>query len=403
MAKKKTEEAPNVFGGFEALSKSLLPGSGPVDKDEEIPWKDPEDVINDNEELEENKEEEVEEPEEIKEPVKPTKKTKPEKNEEIEDEEDLEEEKPAKKSKREVEDSEDESENEDDNEDIEGEVTSFLKDRLSEELGWDLDEDDKFESLKDVVDYMKYLVEENSKPNYFSDEVKSLDEYVRNGGKIDNYFKEVYGGVGELDLDKIDLTRESNQRTVVKELLKEQGFSAERIQKRLDRYEKDESLEAEAEDAVELLKEYKSNKEKKLLDDQKKVAMEQIKTQQKFIENVQNNVKSLENIRGIKISSKEKNELLDYIFKPGSDGLTNYQKDYMSDIRNLIESAYFTKMGDSLINEAKKKGSSDAYKEFHQKLKANKGKRSKNSGSLENGSDSDLLLSSLSKSLLNKV
>lgn len=401
MAKKKTEEAPNVFGGFEALSKSLLPSSGPADKDEEIPYRDPEDIIDDNEEEDEEIEEkEVEETEEEEKPVKSTKASKTEEDDEDEDvdEEPTKTEKSVKKGKE-----DDDTEDEEDTEELETEVTSFLKDRLSEELGWDLDEDDKFESIKDVVDYMKYLVEENSKPKYFSDDVKALDEYVKNGGKIDTYFKEVYGGTGEVDLANLDLTRESNQRLVVRELLKEQGFSPERIQKRLDRYEKDESLEAEAEDAVELLKEYKTKKEKKLLDEQKKVADEQVKTQQKFVENVQTNVKSLDNIRGIKISSKEKSELLDYIFKPESDGMTKYQKDYMSDIRNLIESAYFTKMGDSLINEAKKKGSSDAYKEFHQKLKANKGKRSKNSGGLESGSDSDLLLSSLSKSLLNKV
>lgn len=401
MAKKKEIETPNVFGGFEALSKSLLPGSGPVaDKDDEIPYIDPEDIEKD-EDLDEE-EEAVEEPkkptkkteepdeeeEEIEEIEKPKGKTKPTKKEEIEEEEESDEET-------------DESSEEDEN--LEGEVTTFLKDRLSEELGWELDEDDKFESIKDVVDYMKYLVEENSKPKYHSEDIKALDEYVKNGGTIDKYFKEVYGASNEIDFDNLDLSRESNQRLVVRELLRTQGISSEKIQKRLDRYEKEEILADEAEDAVELLKEYKTKSQKKLLEDQKKQAEEQLKSQQKFVENVQNSVKSLDNIRGIKISSKEKSELLDYIFKPDSDGLTKYQKDYMSDIRNLIESAYFTKMGDSLINEAKKKGSSDAYKEFHQKLKANKGKRSKNAGSLESGSDSDLLLSSLSKSLLNKV
>lgn len=401
MAKKKNEEAPNVFGGFEALSKSLLPGGGPVlDKDEEIPYKDPEEFDEEEEDIDEEEEDKKEEKPSN---IKKNEKTIIEDEDETEDEEEEPETKPIQgRGKTKTEENEEEEDVED-TEELESEVTTFLKDRLSEELGWDLDENYKFESIKDVIDYMKVLVEENSKPKYFNDKVRALDEYVKNGGDIDKYFKEVYGSGGDIDLDKIDLTRESNQRTVIRDLLKEQGFSAERIQKRLDRYEKEEILEEEAEDAVELLKEYKSKKEKKLLDDQQKIADDNVKAQQKFVENVQNNVKSLDNIRGVKISNREKSELLDYIFKPESDGLTKYQKDYMSDIRNLIESAYFTKMGDSLINEAKKKGSSDAYKEFHQKLKANKGKRSKNSGSLESGSDSDLLLSSLSKSLLSKV
>lgn len=395
MAKKIEEnQAPNVFEGFEALSKSLLGGPGGKDPDENIPYIEPEDLKkkeSEEEETEKNKtklsKEEDEEIEEINE------------NEEEESEEDSEEEDESSE-----EDEGDDSEEKESDTEFEVEVTSFLKDRLSEELGWELDEDNEFKSIKDVVDYMKLLVEESSKPKYFSDEVKALDEYVKNGGDVDKYFKEVYKDVATgIDYDTLDISKESNQRLVIKELLQEKGYSSDRIQRTLDRYEKAETLGEEAEDAVELLKEYKKDKQEKLLESQKNLATEQINQQQKFYENVQTSIKSMENVRGIKISSKEREELLDYIFKPSSDGLTNYQKDYMSDIKNLIESAYFTKRGDALIQEAKKKGSSDAYKEFHQKLKANKGKRSKNAGSLESGSESDLLLSSLSKNLLNKV
>jgi hypothetical protein len=385
MAKKEIE-APNVFGGFEALSKSLLgDGVNRNDPDSEIPYVDPEELMDPKEdELEEEPEEKPAEP------ITPITKKTPKPVESVEDIE-------------EVEETEEIPEGEpDEDEYLETEVTSFLKDRLTEELGWELDEDNKFESIKDVVDYMKLLVDENSKPRYNSDTIRALDEYVKNGGDMDKYFREVYGGPTGIDYDKLDLDRESNQRVAIKELLKTKGYSDDKIEKAIDRYEKSETLQEEAQDAVELLKEYKTTSQTKLLEDQKKLSVENEKKQQMFYENVQKNVKSLENVRGVKISSREKDELLDYIFRPGSDGLTNYQKDYMSDIKNLIESAYFTKRGDSLIAEAKKTGSSDAYKEFHQKIKANKGKRSKNSGTLENGEESDLL-GSLSKNLLNKV
>lgn len=380
---KKVEEAPNVFGGFEALSKSLLGGTGPIkgnDPDAEIPYVEPED-IKDNEEIEEP-EEIIDEPEEIEEVIEKPVKSKPVK-EKLEEPEEVE-------------------ETDDEDSELETEVTTFLKSRLTEELGWEIDEDEKLESMKDVVDYMKVLVEENSKPRYHSEDIKNLDEFVKNGGSIDQYFKEVYGGVAGVDLEAIDLDRESNQRTVIKELLKTKGYTDSKIEKAIDRYEKSDTLKEESEDAVELLKEYKQDVQKRLLADQEKAHADSIKKQQMFYDNVQKSVKSLDNVRGVKISGKEKEDLLDYIFKPDSDGLTKYQKDYMSDIKNLIESAYFTKKGDSLIDEAKKKGSSDAYKEFHQKIKANKGKRSKNSVNQESGSGSDFL-GSLSKNLLNKV
>lgn len=393
---KKVEDAPNVFGGFEALSKSLLGGAGPVkanDPDAEIPYVDPDDI---KDEVDEDEPEEVEIEEEEEEVEEKPSKTKPVENENK-----------RKGSKEETpeEDEEDEVETagaDDEDYELETEVTTFLKDRLTEELGWEIDEDEKLESVKDVVDYMKVLVEENSKPRYHSEDIKKLDEYVKNGGSIEKYFKEVYGGPVGIDLENLDLDRESNQRLVIKELLKTKGYADSKIEKAIDRYEKSDTLKEESEDAVELLKEYKQEQHKKLLADQEKLSADNLKKQQMFYDNVQKSVKSLENVRGIKVSGKEKEELLDYIFKPDSDGLTKYQKDYMSDIKNLIESAYFTKKGDSLINEAKKKGSSDAYKEFHQKIKANKGKRSKNSGIQESGSGSDFL-GSLSKNLLNKV
>ena len=72
--------------------------------------------------------------------------------------------------------------------------------------------------------------------------------------------------------------------------------------------------------------------------------------------------------------------MLDYIFKPETDGTTKYQKDYAKDYRNLIESAYFTMRGDSLIKKVTQKATSQATKNLQDKL-ANKGKRTKNSGS----------------------
>jgi hypothetical protein len=383
MAKKEVE-VPNVFSGFEALSKLISPSNGPIktnDPDSEIPYIDPEDL-----QEEEEVEEVVEEVEENIEPTTPKVKT-------------------IKKPVEVIEEPEEEEEElveVDEDSELETEVTSFLKDRLSEELGWELDDDEKLGSIKDVVDYMKEVVAENSKPKYYSDTIKQLDEYVKNGGSVDKFFKDVYGGPSGIDYDNLDLSRESNQRLVIKELLKTKGYDDSKIEKAIDRYEKSETLAEESEDAVELLKDYKTKQEKKLLADQEKISQDNAKQQQIFYENVQKSVKSLENVRGIKISTKEKDELLDYIFKPGSDGLTNYQKDYMSDIKNLIESAYFTKKGDSLIADAQKKGSSDAYKEFHNKIKANKGKRSKGVGTPEGSSEFDLL-GSLSKNLLNKV
>jgi len=69
----------------------------------------------------------------------------------------------------------------------------------------------------------------------------------------------------------------------------------------------------------------------------------------------------LTDIRGIAVSKEDRKALFDYIFKVDNTGLSQYQKDFNSNLsKNLIESAYFTMKADDLINKAEKKGESSA-------------------------------------------
>jgi hypothetical protein len=78
----------------------------------------------------------------------------------------------------------------------------------------------------------------------------------------------------------------------------------------------------------------------------------------------------LDNVRGIKVPEKDKKALLAYIFKADADGRTQYQKDYSKSVKNLIESAYFTMKGDTLLDTAKKMGTSSAIKNLKQSLRS---------------------------------
>jgi hypothetical protein len=101
-------------------------------------------------------------------------------------------------------------------------VTGFF-DSLSEKLGWDdIEDDDKPKTVEDLIDYFNDVIEENSVPQYASEEVEQLDKFVKNGGNLRDYFSID----NEIDLDDIDLEDESNQKLVLKEFLKEKGFNA---------------------------------------------------------------------------------------------------------------------------------------------------------------------------------
>ena len=76
----------------------------------------------------------------------------------------------------------------------------------------------------------------------------------------------------------------------------------------------------------------------------------------------------MDNIRGIKIPEKDKKVLLEYIFKPDADGMTRFQKDWSKSVKNLLESAYFTMKGDTLLKAAKSEGSNNAISKFKNSL-----------------------------------
>lgn len=358
-----------TLGGFEAVLDSFIPNpdggfrNSNVDENinvnadefESLDDEELEDIKNNNIEVKNKKEKPVEEQDTEEEEI------------EEEDIEDKPKRKPGRPRKEETieEEAEEEEEIEDNNE--ENVVTNFF-DAMAEKLNWEFEEDeDKPKSVDELINYFQNVIEENSKPEYSSEEVEALDNFVKQGGDLKKYLTID----AELDLDDIDIEDETNQKLVVKQLLKEKGFSTKKIDKLVSRYEEAGLLEDEAQDALEDLKEIKEEKKKQLLEDQKKAYREQIQRQQQFYDNVVSEIKGLKNIRGITVPEKDKKVLMDYILKPDTDGKTKYQKDYAKGgVKNLIESAYFTMNADKLIEAAKREGNNSAIDKFRRSLKS---------------------------------
>lgn len=89
-----------------------------------------------------------------------------------------------------------------------------------------------------------------------------------------------------------------------------------------------------------------------------------------FVSNLNNTISKMQTIRGVNIPQADKKALFDYITKVDGSGMTQYQKDFGKNmINNLIESAYFTMKGDTLINEATKAGQTSAANKLRKMLK----------------------------------
>lgn len=357
-----------TLGGFEAVLDSFIPnpdgGFRNSNVDENVNVNADEFESLDDEELEDIKKNNIEVKNKKEKPVEEDTE-----EEEIEEEdiEDKPKRKPGRPRKEETieEETEEEEGVEDNNE--ENVVTNFF-DAMAEKLNWEFEEDeDKPKSVDELINYFQNVIEENSKPEYSSEEVEALDNFVKQGGDLKKYLTID----AELDLDDIDIEDETNQKLVVKQLLKEKGFSTKKIDKLVSRYEEAGLLEDEAQDALEDLKEIKEERKKQLLEDQKKAYREQLQRQQQFYDNVVSEIKGLKNIRGITVPEKDKKVLIDYILKPDTDGKTKYQKDYAKGgVKNLIESAYFTMNADKLIEAAKREGNNSAIDKFRRSLKS---------------------------------
>ena len=350
------EENKNTLGGFEAIFDSFVPKVNKEETEEIIDNNEEGSVTDDElEEIKNNQEEPA---------LKQVKNTKKEENE---DKEEQDEENNKNIKEPETKENEIKEDIEEPSFDEEQMVGGFF-DAISEKLGWEFDEnEEKPNTIESLIDYFQNIIEEESKPVYASSEVEALDNFVKQGGKLQDYLKID----AEIDLDSIDLEDEGSQKIIVKALLREKGFSQKQIDKKISKYEDAGLLEDEAQDALEDLKEIRQQKKEQLLADQEKAFKQYKKQQQEFYDNVVAEIKDLKNIRGISIPEKDKRELIDYIFKPGADGKTKYQSDYIKGgVKNLIESAYFTKNADKLIQAAKREGNNSAIDKFKQSLRS---------------------------------
>lgn len=373
------EENNDVFGGFDAVYNELV---GPEKVENKYPYREPEEIEEEEEVVEEVDEQEVEETDE---------ETEVEESTDDETDSDDESEEGVEEEETTEEDATDES-----GDDDESDIVSPFVDLFSKELGWELDDEDKPKNITELVDYMGDLIEANSKPKYASEDIQQLDDYVKSGGDIETFFSDVYG---KSDITNLDLSKEDNQKKVVRELLKIKGFSQERIDRKITTYEDAGVLEEESEDAIEILKEEREKQKAKLLEDQKKLVEEHSKKQQKFVSDVKELIDGVNDIRGLQIPKKERDALKDYIFKVDREGKTGYQRDYAKNYKNLIESAYFTMKGDSLLQGVKSRAQSDAVKELKKKLK-NKQRTNKSDSSRNISTDKPDIISAISRALI---
>ena len=244
---------------------------------------------------------------------------------------------------------------------VEAQQVGLLFDAVGQQLGWnmaDIDEKDRPLTVEALTEYWADVIKENSVPQYADERIQKLDEYVKNGGKFEDFYQKQQES---LTLDDIDMEDETNQKAVIRELLKHSNYSDEQINKKISRYEDADMLYEESEDALDRLKQIRQAEVEQAKQQQEERARQQEEQSRAFFNTVTNEINSLTNIRGIAIPKEDRKALFDYIFKVDQNGQSQYTKDFNKNLsKNLIESAYFTMKADALISGATRKGESSA-------------------------------------------
>jgi hypothetical protein len=142
---------------------------------------------------------------------------------------------------------------------VEAQQVGLLFDAIGQSLGWnmnDIDEKDRPLTVDALTDFFGKVIKENSVPEYADERIQRLDEYVKNGGKFEDFYAKQQES---LTLDDIDMEDEVNQKAVIRELLKHNNYSDEQINKKISRYEDNDMLYEESEDALDRLKQIRQH------------------------------------------------------------------------------------------------------------------------------------------------
>jgi hypothetical protein len=89
----------------------------------------------------------------------------------------------------------------------EAEQIGAFFDAFAEANGWSVADNEKPTNVNELVDYIKDVVSENSVPQYADDRIAQLDQYVKNGGRFEDFYQTQQR---TLSYDNINIEDESN-------------------------------------------------------------------------------------------------------------------------------------------------------------------------------------------------
>lgn len=241
-----------------------------------------------------------------------------------------------------------------------------LLSHLNEEGLIDFEDSDDLEDKPELIfETVKNTIEKGieSYKESIPEVGKQFLEYLEKGGDPNKYIESLQK---PFDLNSIDLESERDQEKVVTEYLKTLDYTKEEIEETLEGYKDGLLLEKQAKLASSKLAKVFEKRQEQLLREQEAIAEQQREEYSKYINTINNSIETANEIAGLEISKKEKDDFRRYLLAVDKDGMTQYQRELQENpVQTQLELAYLKYKKYDFAN-AKKAGA----KETTNKLKS---------------------------------
>lgn len=308
-----------------------------------------------------------------------------------------------KESKKVEEDDEEENEEDDsENSDDDSPFLTFAK-FLDENGVADFDEEEFEDSEEGLVKMIDKTVEKgiNAYKESIPDEAKKFLEYLEAGGDPKQYVENSQSIPNYRGLSENQLSKESVQKALVTDWMRLQGYSEEEIGETLEDYEESGILEKQAKRIHPKLVGKQKEYEDGILHNQKLAKERQIKEYEEYVEGIKKTIDSAEDIAGIPISKKVKDDFFKYVTDSNKEGKTKLLQDIEADPEAQLKMAWFmyNKFDFSKIEKKAKTSVSSKLRDNLSNLDSSLKMKGKSKGSSKSKDSDELDLSSFKRIL----
>jgi hypothetical protein len=283
----------------------------------------------------------------------------------------------------EEEEEEDEESTVEDSDETEETDDSFvpLIEAIHQHNGWEFNAED-FEdgSMEGLMSFFSEVIEANSRPEYASEETARFDEFVRRYGpeKAGEYLS---ANFGEVDYENESFESDESKKELFRSYLKETTkFSDSKIEKEVKKAE--ELGELDDEDNINEYKEHmvesKKQKAKAIEQQAERERTRRYEEYQNYLSGQKDRIMKMDEIQGVKLSDRDKEDFYRFAYEVGKDGKTGYQRTREGD-KDLDLKLLWSAYADSTGSSFRKKVESSVAKKVKKNLSRYTDKASKKS------------------------